>query len=154
MASSHSVFATVFTSQTAPCASGVSLMWGLSVQASSLGPGCTYWLQKNSGLSVGISGAEYCLNRNSCAALYPDVANRACACVWGRWGGLSRVLDCLGRVVELSRSSACMKLISISLSWAIVLIQRLFFRLSARNNEYAAKEEKKKWSQTRYELKW
>jgi len=36
---------------------------------------------KNCGLSVVVSRAEYCLNRNSCAALYPDVANRMCVCM-------------------------------------------------------------------------
>lgn len=52
-----------------------------SLAALSSGPGCDYRSQKNCGLSVGVSRAEYCLNRNSCAALYPDVANRVRVCV-------------------------------------------------------------------------
>ena len=51
-----------------------------SVPALSPSPGCDYRSQKKCGLSVGVSRAEYCLNRNSCAALYPDVANRVCVC--------------------------------------------------------------------------
>lgn len=68
------------------CSTDAWLFGGLpvcTVPGLSSGPGCDYWSQKNCGLSVGVSRAEYCLNRNSCAALYPDVANRVCVCL--RW---------------------------------------------------------------------
>lgn len=52
---------------------------GFSVSHSlSSHPGCDRWLHDKCGWSVSVSSAEYCLNRNSCAALYPDVAKRVC----------------------------------------------------------------------------
>lgn len=82
-----------------------------SVPGLSPSPGCDHRLHEDCGLSVSVDQAEYCLNRNSCAALYPDVANRVCARVCVSVfvlevdeGVCVRVLDWLGRVVELSQS--------------------------------------------------
>jgi len=89
-------------------------------------PGYDYRSHKTCGLSVGVKWAEYCLNRNSYAALYPDVANRMCVRGWGGWWGVCRVLDWFGHVVELSRSSSGMGLIIIFLSQSIVMMQSVF----------------------------
>lgn len=99
--------------------------------ALSFGPGCDYPSHKTCGLSVSVGQAEYCLNRNSCAALYPDVANRVFEvdeglCV-GCWTGWAMWLSCHGPPTG-------MKLIIIFLSWSIVEMQSVcvFFTLSAR----------------------
>lgn len=99
-----------------------------SVPALSSGPGCDYRSHENCGLSVSVGQAEYCLNRNSCAALYPDVANRVCECVFevdegvcvGCWTGWAMWLSCHGPPWQL-------KLIIIFLSWSIVKMQSMFF---------------------------
>lgn len=63
----------------------------------SSGPGYDYWSQKACGWSVGVNWAEYCLNRNSCAALYPDVANHVCVCDSGVDAGFfCRALELVG----------------------------------------------------------
>lgn len=115
-----------------------------SVPALSSGPGCDYRSHENCGLSVSVGQAEYCLNRNSCAALYPDVANRVCECVFevdegvcvGCWTGWAMWLSCHGPPWQL-------KLIIIFLSWSIVKMQSMFFFfIYQQNNEYAKKKKK------------
>lgn len=117
--------------------------------AVSLGPGCHYPLKKDCGLSVGIGRAEYCLNRNSCAALYPDVANCVCH---RRMRGLCRVLDWLGHVVELPwfppPSQAWSWLLSSFPEVYRVIMQSVFFLYLP---EIMNMQEL--WSQTRYQLK-
>ncbi len=126
----------------------ITVLWGsrvwflgptdLWVPALSSGPGCYYRLQKNCGLSVGVGRAKYCLNRNSCAALYPDVANRVCECVFegvcaGCWTGWAMWLSCHG-------CPSGMKLIIISLSWCVVKMQSMFcLYLPEKKKEYAKK---------------
>lgn len=107
----------------------------------SSGPGYDYWLQKNCGLSVGVNRAKYCLNRNSCAALYPDVANRVCMCVCEVdcgvcWPGWAMWLSCHGWLLSF-------------LSWSIVMMQRVFFLYLPE----IMNMQKNMWSQTRYQLK-
>lgn len=113
--------------------------------ALSFGPGCDYPLHRTCGLSVSVGQAEYCLNRNSCAALYPDVANRVCECVFevdeglcvGCWTGWAMWLICHGPPTG-------MKLIIIFLSWSIVEIQSVFFNFICQKiNEYAKEREVK-----------
>ena len=128
-----------------------------SVPALPSAPGCDYPSQKNCGLSVGVSRAEYCLNRNSCAALYPDVANRVCECVFEVDEGVcAGVLDWLGHVVELSWSP-----LRHGVDYYLPLLKygedaECVLSLSARkimNMQKKKKKKKKKWSQTRYQLK-
>lgn len=103
--------------------------------ALSFGPGCDYPSHKTCGLSVSVGLAEYCLNRNSCAALYPDVANRVWECVFevdeglcvGCWTGWAMWLSCHGPPTG-------MKLIIIFLSWSIVEMQSVFFQLYLPEN--------------------
>lgn len=93
----------------AACWPGVDICGWLALQGSQSqacppGPGCDNRLDEDCGLSVSVGQAEYCLNRNSCAALYPDVANRmcvrkcvrACVCVYSGWGALCQGAGLVG----------------------------------------------------------
>lgn len=111
-------------SLTGPCPSVAD--WR-PVSLLSSGSGYDYWSQRSCGLSVGVNRAKYCWNRNSCAVLYPDVAN-CLVSVCLRWMlGFVQGLDGLGHVVELSWSPSGTGLIVIFPFWSIEINSLNYF---------------------------